>query len=97
MAALHTAGVENGAARPEVTSNPMVPPSKGKMEGRAEGLNLLSRLACRRQKSRTAAPGRDPNHAPHLPVSRGSGAVTRLSGRGYRGCRTSTFNRLWQS
>ena len=36
MAALHTAGVENGAARSEVASNPMVPPSKGKMEGRAE-------------------------------------------------------------
>lgn len=47
MAAIHAAGVGNGAARPEVASNPMVPPSKGKMEGRAEGLDELSRLACR--------------------------------------------------
>ena len=46
MAVIHAGGGGNGAARPEVTSNPMVPPSKGKMEGRAEGLGLLSRLAC---------------------------------------------------
>ena len=43
----HTDEVECGSARPGPTSDPMVPPSEVKKDGRAEGGGITSRLACK--------------------------------------------------